>query len=88
MCMQGWKGVQGKCTSREGRVHIGQQALSLGQADIFGPAKGFRSCVGGRVVLAARPAIQACTSCSCFMLNTSDPVWDWVAVPLARPALC
>ena len=36
-----------ECTSREGRVHIGQQALSLGQADIFGPAKGFRSCVGG-----------------------------------------
>ena len=60
MCMQGveWSGGG---VQEEG----GTGAHSLGQADIFGPAKGFRSRVGGRVPL-ARPALQAYfASCSC-----------------------
>ena len=47
-CRGEWNGVQGRCTTtrgREGRVHT--VGASLGQPDIFGAAKGFRSRVGG-----------------------------------------
>ena len=54
-----WSAGEVHDEEEEGRVH------TLGQPDIFGPAKGFRSRVGGRVPL-ARPALQAYFgSCSC-----------------------
>ena len=57
--MQGeWNGVQGKCTTRRRRDWCTHWALSLGQPDIFGPAKGFRSRVGGW-----QEPVGLCSSC-------------------------
>ena len=58
-CMQGkWNGVQGKCTTRRRRDWCTHWPLSLGQPDIFGPAKGFRSRVGGW-----QEPVGLCSSC-------------------------